>query len=383
MNILLLTTLNETSAAFAEKLSETNHVTVWHPNDWPMENSFSEKRLRATQLLRQELSSYGAVLVLLSAELPVQYLECLLERVRQWPKLPCICFSPCAAAPREGFPTYSAEEALCKVYAAQWNLNTCFVKVPAVYGDDFLPDDVMTTLLQRPASNRIELSGREEDTFDLMHVLDLASLVSCFLEDMPSAQSLEIGSAHAGSIGDVGKIIQSHFRLTDLHFVPHDMPSAPVCKGNYPGWMPQHSFLHELPQVLLNIEEMGNSALARKRRMHLHQLGRFCRFMLFFACVCLYTSMIKVSSELQFVDMRLLFVVGVSLYLGRYYGLAAGVMASSASVIEAILAGTRWHVIFFHIDNWIPMAVYLATAVLLGMYSENHRPENKTETTLS
>ena len=78
-------------------------------------------------------------------------------------------------------------------------------------------------------------------------------------------------------------------------------------------------------------------------------------------------------------DVRLLFVVGVSLYMGRSFGLAAGVFASVASIVEAVAADNRWYVLFFHIDNWIPMAVYLAAAVLLGMYSENHRPKEDGE----
>ena len=38
--------------------------------------------------------------------------------------------------------------------------------------------------------------------------------------------------------------------------------------------------------------------------------------------------------------------------------------------------GTKWHVIFFHIDNWIPIATYLASAVLFGMYRDNQTKES-------
>lgn len=379
MNLLLITDLDSTGAAFAQKLCESHHVTVLHPNAWALESCFAEKRIQPGKLLTKDLSAFGAIFVLLSPQLHVQYLECLLERLNQWPQLPCCCLAPCAAMRRSGMPAFSAEEALCQLYREEYGLQVSFVKVPAVYGDDFLPPEMMKPLLKRPASNRIELHGTAEDTFDLLHVFDLAALAECLLQHPLEAAKLEVGSAHAASLGDVGEIIKAHFRLTEMHYTPHDMPSAGACKGTCPGWMPRHSFLHDLPDVLLHIEALGHHVLNNHRSKHLQWLGRCGMFLLLFACVCLYTSFIKVSSELQFVDMRLLFVVGISLYMGRHFGLAAGIAASVASIAEAIATGTHWYVIFFHIDNWIPLAVYMATAVLLGMYSDNHRTKDTTE----
>ena len=379
MNLLLISDLDRTGAAFAEKLSETHHVTVFHPNAWSLESNFAEKCMHPRRILTKNLADYAAIFVLLSSGLHAQYLECLLERLNQWPQIPCFCLSPCMAMPRSGMPAFSAEEALCRLYREEYQLQVFFVRVPAVYGEDFLPEDVMKSLLRRPASNRIELNGRAEDAFDLLHVSDLAALAECLLRQAPATAKLEVGSAHAASLGDVSEIIKAHFLLTELHYTPNDMPSTEVCKGNYHGWMPRHSFLQDMPDVLLCIEKFSHHTLMKRRNMHLQQLGRCGLFLLLFACVCLYTNFIKVSSELQFVDVRLLFVVGISLYMGRNYGLAAGIAASVASVVEAIGAGTRWYVIFFHIDNWIPMAVYLATAVLLGMYGDNHRTKETTE----
>lgn len=372
MNLLMISDLCSAGTALAEKLCELHHVTVFHPNPWSLESCFEEKRISPQNLLVKDLSSYGAILVLFSRKLSIQYLECLLERLNQWPSLPCICLSPCSAIPRIGTPSFSAEEALCRLYRTEYNLNVSFVKIPAVYGEDFLPSEMMNSLLQRPSSNQIELHGAADDTFDLLHVFDLASLTECLLINPPSSAHLEIGSAHASFLSDVAEIINAHFCLTEIHYIPDDMPSALAYKGTYPGWMPQHFFLHDLPHVFQNIETLGNLMLSGRHGIQLRWLGRCGIFLLLFSCVCLYTSFIKVSSELQFVDMRLLFVVVVSLYMGRHFGLAAGILASLASVIEAIVAGTRWYVIFFHIDNWIPLAVYLATSVLLGMYSDNH-----------
>lgn len=373
MNLLMITSLDAAGAALAEKLSEINHVTVLHPRQWMLESRFEEKQSAPEKLLKLDLSGFGAVVYAASAGLEARYLECLLERMRDWPALRCICVTARSATESEGMPA-TAEEALCALYRERWNVRTTHVSVPALYGEDFLPDGMMRSLLGRAGSNRIELRGRAEDPCDMLHVDDLSALISCMAEQTAGdCASAMIGSGHAAALGEAAEVIRAHFRLTDLRMTAADAPAAPARTGAFPGWMPRHSFLHELPQVLARVEEHGLNGLISRRAARGRTVGRICLFLLLFACTCLYTGFIKVSSELQFVDVRLLFVVGVSLYMGRGFGLAAGVCASLASIVEAVAAGNRWYVLFFHIDNWIPMAVYLAAAVLLGMYSENHR----------
>lgn len=379
MNLLMITELDPAGAALAEKLSETNHVTVLHPRPWALESSFAEKQCPAHRLLTHDLSGYGAVICVASHGLEIRYLECLLERLRQWPGLRCICVEAREACEREGMPV-SAAEALCAQYRQRWELNATYLSVPALYGADFLPQGMMRSLLRRPGSNRIELQGSPEDPCDMLHVNDLTALLTCMADkEADCGAAAVIGSGHAAQLGEAAETIRAHFRLTELTLTAQDAPARPARTGSFPGWMPRHSFMHELPEVLTGVEEQGFRSLRSRRGARLRLLGRIGLFLLLFACTCLYTGFIKVSSELQFVDVRLLFVVGVSLYMGRSFGLAAGVFASVASIVEAVAAGNRWYVLFFHIDNWIPMAVYLAAAVLLGMYSENHRPKEDGE----
>lgn len=101
--------------------------------------------------------------------------------------------------------------------------------------------------------------------------------------------------------------------------------------------------------------------------------ARALLFIVLFACVCLYTGFFQLSSELQFVDVRVLYVIVASLFFGKGYGLTAGLLCCAASVVQSMTSGTAWYVIFFHIDNWIPLAIYLAAALLFGMYGDSRK----------
>lgn len=380
MRLLVITALNGVGAEFAEALCANGSITVLHPGIFPIESKFQESAIVPQDLLTADISQYGAVVYLTSDQLKIDYLECLMERLRK-ASIPCICVEQRMISVQEGIPD-SAEHALCQFYQEKYALPISWISIPALYGNDFLPDEWMEKLLKRSKSNRLELHGEPDDECDLLHICDAASLIHCLVEDNERPKTLTIGSAYVSDLKNVVQVFQEQFQLADIYLSRQSGRNLHVCVSDYSEWMPKHSFIQELPNVLREMEAQRCFEQLQRKGSWGQRMGRLIVFALLFGCVCLYTGFIKVSSELQFVDVRLLFVIGISLYMGRGYGMAAGLCSSIASIAEAIKAGNRWHTIFFHIDNWIPIAVYIAVAVLFGMYSENHRVKNSEENDL-
>ena len=48
----------------------------------------------------------------------------------------------------------------------------------------------------------------------------------------------------------------------------------------------------------------------------------------------------------------------------------AALFCGTASIIQSLAGGYRWYVLFYNVDNWIPIAVYFIAAILLGIYRE-------------
>lgn len=369
MRLLMIANLNEISAELAEALCTDNSVTVWHPNPWPLESRFRDACVTPRELAMADLSAFDAVTYLSLGALDITYLESLLERLRT-AQIPCICLEPRAVTQRQGTPL-SAEQSLCRLYQQEYALPVSWVSIPALYGDDVLPDEWMHRLLKRSRNNIIELQGAPEDVCDLLHASDAASLIQHLLKETTLPATLTLSSGCGNDLNSIADVFRSHFRLSDVRTVAPVSPAATMPIDAYPVWTPHHALMQDLPQVLLQIEELSVLDHNRRRALRFASLRRLALFLLLFACVCLYTGFIQVSAELQFVDVRLLFVIGSSLYMGRGYGIAASLCSSVVSVVQALSAGTRWHTIFFHIDNWIPIAVYLAVAILFGLYQEN------------
>lgn len=380
MRLLMITVLNEVGAEFADELCANGSVTVLHPGIWSIESKFQEHSIVPQDLLTVDLSQYESVVYLASNGLGIDYLEYLMERLRNT-FIPCICVEPRMISVRGDVPI-SAEQSLCQFYQDKYAVPVSWLSVPALYGNDFLPDEWTEKLLKRSKNNNIELQGEPDDECDLLQISDAALLICRVIEDNEAPRNITVGSSYVSNLGNVVQIFREHFQLADIHLSKVSRTAVHVCVNDYSKWTPTHSFVQELPNVLREMENQGSLERLQRKNVWMRRLERLIAFVLLFGCVCLYTGFIRVSSELQFVDVRLLFVIGVSLYMGRGYGIAASICASVASIAEAIAAGNRWHTIFFHIDNWIPIAVYIAVAVLFGMYSENHCVKDSEENDL-
>ena len=86
-----------------------------------------------------------------------------------------------------------------------------------------------------------------------------------------------------------------------------------------------------------------------------------------------------VASDLQFVDMRLILISVSAIILGKKYAVSAALLCSVTSILQSISNGFRWDVLFFHVNNWIPIATYIVFAIIVGSYADRLRKKAKIE----
>ena len=104
--------------------------------------------------------------------------------------------------------------------------------------------------------------------------------------------------------------------------------------------------------------------------------GKLAIFLLAFFAVEVYTSFMAVTSDLQHVDLRIAFIAIAAVAFGRRYSVAAALLCSGASVLHSLQMGYRWHVLFFNVNNWIPVAIYIFFAVVIGILAEKLEDKN-------
>ena len=370
MRILIVTMNDSKGLTLAETLSKSYDIIVLHSGKIEFECPFNEHEIIEEELNTFSFDDFDFVIYLASESLPCQILTSVLHGVRSASKTRCICIAE--AALNASFSSeYIPERFICKGYSDQARGLLSFWTVSPLYGEDFLPEPLMQSIAGRIKNNRVIIPGSEEDFFDLLHVEDLANALDKYIQLQEYRPEVVLTSGQTGTMKELGKVLKNHAPQVNINYKDAAQGSKAIPESSFIGWTPKHSYTAELPEVIQLIEREGSEILAAERGHRSKITVKILSFLGVFALVCIYTSFIRTSSELQFVDVRLLFVISACLFWGSKYGLSAAVLCSAASVIQSIASGTQWHVIFFHIDNWIPITVYLACAVLFGMYKEN------------
>ena len=380
MKLLLVTATDSKGIALGEYLSNYFDITVLHTLQVDFEFPFSEYIITDENALRNHLAPECDYIIYLSSEeLPCNYLPIVLQSMNVVSSTRLICIS-------------ESNINLSQQSSADTNRYICngcreltdrisFWKTAPIYGDDFLPPELTGIYNNYKRTNTIVLPGNEIDSFEAIHISDIGAAIKTYIGKSENYSNIFLTSHQEASLKSLETLFKSVFSQSKIvyqqnHTSASIMPTmsafqTPEDYDSIDQWMPSHNFYEEFPHIINNIEQeiadSKSSLFAGGSKALIH----ICLFLVIFSLVCLYTGFMKVGSELQFVDFRLLFVIGSCLIWGRRYGLAAAVLCSMASIIQSVLGGTKWHILFFHIDNWIPVATYLASAVLFGMYREN------------
>lgn len=369
MNLLMISSLEAKAYTLAELLAAKHQIHVMHTTHITLDCPFTEQVIDPVEPVAFDLAGISCAICCCSPALPTSVLTQLLEQARPYPDIRIICLLEHTSYTTEIAPGIT-EKYLCHAFEADFKGRLCYIEIPAIYGEDFLPPALMSEVIKRPRRHELLLHGHEHDLCDLLHVADLCDLMEKLISANNLPATLRISGGRIDTLAALGKQLHQALQLTEIQYtssqkttsesVPHDIVD---------GWMPQHSFFADLSPLINRLENEGMADIRFHRGEILKKAGRVLLFVILYTCVCLYTGFFQISSELQFVDVRLLFVVFSSLFWGKGYGLTAAFLCCAASVLQSMTAGISWHVIFFHVDNWIPLAVYLAAALLLGMYS--------------
>lgn len=271
-------------------------------------------------------------------------------------------------------------EIMLREYADLYHGNIAVVNTSALYGQETMPcyiDELSRSIINR---NTIEPKGCEDEFCDCMHVEDFCKAIQTIfagLTEHSAYRVYEIQSGYPFRLKALIDAYQQRYKQASLFPYEKTASEVHINPTNPSEWSPKHNFIAELPFVFEQ-EEENNRLLHKARRKNvINNIIAVCSAIGIFALVEIYCQFLAVSSDLQFVDLRLLFVVACSLMLGRGIGIGAAFLCSTASVVSKLMSGYKWYVLFYHVDNWIPIAVYFIVAVAIGSYRQSDAERRK------
>lgn len=76
--------------------------------------------------------------------------------------------------------------------------------------------------------------------------------------------------------------------------------------------------------------------------------------------------------DLGIIDIRIMFILIISNYLGMKYGIASAILASVSYAIQEYLKVNDTSVIFLNTNNWIPIVIYIVFSIVIGLKTDKN-----------
>lgn len=274
---------------------------------------------------------------------------------------------------------FAIDQLLAKTYEPTGFSRIGILRVSPLYGTVTVPGSLETIVKTIVRKNEIEISENFYTVCDALHIDDFC----CFLEKyIPQMEFLEedVVSVRSGYAFDVNSLLdklKEHYPQLTIRqadtYVEQTLAENAV---HFSDWTPQHVFLDEIDEIISCVEANIRKAHKRKQQKALSVAGKLAVFLLAFLAVELYTSFMAVASDLQHVDLRIAFIAIAAVAFGRKYSVAAALLCSGASMLQSLQMGYRWHVLFFNVNNWIPIAVYIFFAVIISILAKKSEDKN-------
>ena len=278
--------------------------------------------------------------------------------------------------------TYSIEKLLQKEYSHDAKSNITVVNTSVLYGSITVPPSIENIVKKIRKKNIIEVPKDFKSVCDALHIEDFCRFLEKYIEGISERveQEVYVQSGYMFSANDLfQKLSKRYPQAINLYDNDALLYSQKYSAIHLDEWTPTHSFMEDLFAVIDATEKKLDQGQKEKKLNALKTGGKIALFLLLFLLVELYTNFMAVASDLQFVDMRLILISVSAIILGKKYAVSAALLCSVTSILQSISNGFRWDVLFFHVNNWIPIATYIVFAIIVGSYADRLRKKAKIE----
>jgi hypothetical protein len=276
--------------------------------------------------------------------------------------------------------TVRIEQLLKKAYSQNGKIKISILNVSELYGTHTAPGILENIILNLNKDNAITIPSGFCEICDALHIDDFCVFLEKFLEKIDSFEplSFNVQSGYSFRAKELVHQLAKRYPQAINLFDEDDLLNNSVNSSiHLDGWSPKHSFIEEINSIIDIIEEKSRLGLLKKRKAELSLAAKLIAFVFSFLAVELYTSFISVASDLQYVDLRLGFIAICAVVFGKRYSIFASICCGIASIIQCLSMGYSWHVIFYNVNNWIPLAIYIVFAMLIGAYADKIRNTKK------
>lgn len=278
-------------------------------------------------------------------------------------------------------------EEYVQFYHHQFGLNTSIVRVPFVYGDHEKYSVLFKTLEECAHNQKATGVLNKDIPCDFLHAEDIADFVHRLLGETyhTDYQFFQLGSSTPLPFGDVAKLIIKQFPKTRFTFPSNNTCSTKPVQDDRAkaelNWVPLHVLADDLQSLGKDIQK---TSAPKKTFFHSIQSTFSARpsllkwIELILGGIAMQGLVFLTGTLVQFkyIDFRLLYVILVGSAYGIRFGLLAALIAGASNLYSWYQLGLDWELLIYHVENWLPFALYLIAGSVTGYLWD--KKENET-----
>ncbi len=290
---------------------------------------------------------------------------------------------------------FNSSENICRYYSQTYQMDIKLVYCPYLMNPAY-PEDYWCRILRRIENQeKIEIRSGESETAYFLRPDDLMDFLSRLFDawdyDSEEKSDYENGldtiylkSGGKTTFAEIRKKILDAYPKADITLkgsgLKGDIEHGEDKARTRFGWFPKHDACWDFEEYIKVFQEKYHvkSSLFSRIRKNFKVGGRLLMLLELFggaAFVELYNYLSDGSVQFRMIDVRLLFVILMSLIYGAKVGVFTAILEIASLIFAYKLAGTNVVLLFYDPGNWLAFILLLVAAAVCG-YLKQKREED-------
>ncbi len=271
---------------------------------------------------------------------------------------------------------FESTENICRYYAETYHIEVKIIYSPYLLSADN-KDDFFCRLLRRIENKEaVDIKSLEDEVAYFLKPADLADFLSRLFADWKQDyETIYLKSGGRTTYGEIKKVILEFYPKADISLsrsgikgkIQHGENKAREVYG----WFAHKDACWHFDEYIRRFQELYHQkpsfsqrvgkkfAVIGKILMPIELIGGA-------AFVELYNYMSNGSVQFRMIDVRLLFVILMSLMYGTKVGMTAAIIEIISLIVSYQMAGTNALLLFYDPSNWIAFILLMVASAMCG-----------------
>ncbi|WP_029230871.1 hypothetical protein [Butyrivibrio sp. VCB2006] len=288
---------------------------------------------------------------------------------------------------------FDSTENICRYYAETYRIDVKIIYSPYLLSADNKDDYFVRILRSVENKESVEIKSLENEVAYFLKPRDLVDFLSRLFADWKpesndqetsSFEKIYLKSGASTTYGEIKKVILDFYPYADITLSKSGIKGKIQHGENKAreiyGWFAHSDACWDFDEYIKRYQELYhiNPTLTQRIRKKFSVIGKFLMPIELVGgavFVEVYNYMSNGSVQFRMIDVRLLFVIIMSLMYGTKVGSLAATIEIISLIVGYQLAGTNALLLFYDPGNWIAFILLMVSAAICG-YIKQKREED-------